>query len=188
MTPSLWIEPPMDACEAARWTTEEERALAAAFGSARRRAEFLTWRAIVRRELGREVGITYDAAGAPVLIGSDVHISVSHCAGRVAVCASPRPCAVDIEPADRDFSRVAGRYMRDDERALSDDSHFPGIVWCAKETLYKYAGRPGLDFLEDLRIETADLRAGRLTGRIENREPVELTVRREEGYILVCIF
>ena len=52
MIPRLLVEPPMGADEAARWTTPEERAEAAAFGSERRRAEFLGWRAIVRRELG----------------------------------------------------------------------------------------------------------------------------------------
>ena len=49
MIPRLLVEPPMGADEAARWTTPEERAEAAAFGSERRRAEFLGWRAIVRR-------------------------------------------------------------------------------------------------------------------------------------------
>ena len=57
----------------------------------------------------------------------------------------------------------------------------------AKEALYKYSGRRELDFRKDLRIGSADLAAGRLTGRIGNGEPVELSVRREDGFILVCI-
>ena len=187
MIPRLLVEPPMGADEAARWTTPEERAEAAAFGSERRRAEFLGWRAIVRRELGMQVRIGYDAAGAPVLTGSDCCISVAHCADRIAVCISPKRCAVDIEPASRDFSRAESRYTTPSERALSDDPLLPGIVWCAKEALYKYSGRRELDFRKDLRIGSADLAAGRLTGRIGNGEPVELSVRREDGFILVCI-
>lgn len=187
MIRKLLVEPPMTAGEAARWTTPEERTEAAAFGSERRRAEFLGWRAIVRRELGEDVRIGYDAVGAPVLTGSDCRISVAHCAGRIALCLSPERCAVDIEPASRNFSRAESRYMTPSERALSDDPLWPGIVWCAKETLYKYAGRRELDFQKDLRIERADLAAGRLTGRIEDGEPVELSVRREDGFILVCI-
>ena len=186
MIPRLLVEPPMGADEAARWTTPEERAEAAAFGSERRRAEFLGWRAIVRREL-MQVRIGYDAAGAPVLTGSDCCISVAHCADRIAVCISPKRCAVDIEPASRDFSRAESRYTTPSERALSDDPLWPGIVWCAKEALYKYSGRRELDFRKDLRIGSADLAAGRLTGRIGNGEPVELSVHREDGFILVCI-
>ena len=146
MIPALWTSPPLTAEESARWTTSEERAAAAGFVSERRRAEFLTWRAVVRRELGDDVGIAYDALGAPVLTNRAVHISVAHCAGRIAVCASPERCAVDIEPATRDFRRAASRYLTPEEEALSDDPLLPGIVWCAKETLYKYAGRRELDF------------------------------------------
>lgn len=187
MIRKLLVEPPMTAEEAARWTTPEERAEAAAFGSERRRAEYLGWRALVRRELGADVRIGYDGVGAPVLAGSDFCISVAHCAGRIAVCISEERCAVDIEPETRNFSRAEKRYMTPSERALSDDPLWPGIVWCAKETLYKYSGRQALDFAEDLRIERADLAAGTLTGRIENGEPIGLSVRREDGYILVCI-
>lgn len=187
MTPFLRIVPPMTAAETVPWTTADERAAAAAFGSERRRAEFLTWRAVVRRELGRDVRIEYNEMGAPLLIGCDVHISVSHCAGRVAVCFSQAPCAVDIEPETRNFSRTASRYMAPAERMLSDDPLLPGIVWCAKESLYKYSGRGELDFLTDLRIERVDMAGGTLTGRIADGEPVELTLRREEGYIVVCI-
>ena len=187
MIRKLLVEPPMTAEEAVRWTTPEERAEAAAFGSERRRTEFLGWRALVRRELGAELRIGYDAVGAPVLWGSELRISVAHCAGRIAVCISTERCAVDIEPVSRDFSRAEDRYTTPSERGLSDDPLWPGIVWCAKETLYKYAGRRELDFRNDLRIEGADLAAGRLTGRIENGEPVELSVRREDGYMVVYI-
>ncbi len=187
MIRKLLVEPPMTADEAARWTTPEEHADAATFGSERRRAEFLGWRAMVRRELGRAVVIGYNIIGAPMLRGSDLCISVAHCAGRIAVCISPERCAVDIEPETRNFSRAESRYMTPSERALSDDPLWPGIVWCAKEALYKYSGSLSLDFAEDLRIERADLAAGSLTGRIENGEPVELSVRRDDGFIIVYI-
>mgnify|MGYP000225853217 CR=1 FL=1 len=185
MIPALWTELPMTAEEAARWTTPEERAEAAAFASERRRAEFLSWRAIVRRELGADVQIAYDELGAPILIDRPIHISVSHCADRIAVCASLNRCAVDIEPETRDFSRAESRYLTPEEKALSDDPFWPGIVWCAKEALYKYSGRRELDFRRDLHI--IGFAAGILTGRIENGEPIGLSVRREDGFILVCI-
>ena len=187
MIPALWIEPPMSAEEAARWTTSEERTQAAAFASERRRAEFLSWRAVVRRELGADVRIAYDSLGAPVVTDLPVHISVSHCAGRIAVCASPDRCAVDIEPETRNFSRAVSRYLTPEEKSLSGDPFWTGIVWCAKEALYKYSGRRELDFRRDLRVEQVDLAAGMLTGRIENGEPVGLSVRREDGYIVVYI-
>lgn len=184
----LRIATPMSAEASAPWTTPEERAAAAGFGCARRREEFLTWRALVRREVGADAVIAYDAAGAPVLVDHPLFLSVSHCAGRVAVALSEGRCAVDIEPAGRDFGRVAARYMTASERALCADPLWPGIVWCAKEALYKYARRPGLDLLHDLRIERFEPTAGRLTGRIVGGAPEELEVRCEEGFIVVAIF
>ena len=65
MTKGLFIEPPMTEAEAAARVTPGERAAAQEFLRERRRREFLTWRAVVRRELGDDVSIAYDEAGAP---------------------------------------------------------------------------------------------------------------------------
>lgn len=183
----LIIEVPWPEGEAAAWATAEERAAAAAFGSERRRREYLTWRALVRRELGRDVRIAYDAVGAPVLENRPEYLSVSHCDGRVAVCLSLRRCAVDIEPVTRNFGRVLSRYMTPEEQALADDPLLPAAVWCAKETLYKYAGRRELDLLRDLRITEADLAAGCLAGRIAGGAPVAMRLLCRDGYLATFI-
>lgn len=183
----LIIEAPWPEGEAAAWATAEERAAAAAFGSERRRREYLTWRALVRRELGRDVHIAYDAVGAPVLENRPEYLSVSHCDGRVAVCLSLRRCAVDIEPVTRNFGRVLSRYMTPEEQALADDPLLPAAVWCAKETLYKYAGRRELDLLRDLRITEADLAAGCLAGRIAGGAPVAMRLLCRDGYLAIFI-
>lgn len=198
MTARLIVEPPMAEREAAAWTTPEERAEAAAFAPARRR-EYLAWRAVVRRELGRGVRIGYDPAGAPLLLDGQAHISVSHCPGRVAVLMAGHRCAVDIEPAARNFERAALRYLTSDERALSADPVWFAAAWCAKETLYKYAGQPGLDLLRDLRLERVDWRTedhkagaggcveGRIVGRIAGGGPLELAATIAGGFVVVTI-
>lgn len=186
MMRSLVVEPQADAEAAAEWATAEERSAAAAFVSARRAREFLAWRAVVRRRLGRDAAIGYDAAGAPVVTNREgVHLSVAHAAGHIAVLFADAPCGVDIESAARDFSRVAQRCLTPDERALSSSPLWPGIAWCAKEALYKLGGRSGLDLRRDLRLERADLEAGELTGRIGGGEPVRLAVRCHEELIVV---
>lgn len=182
----LVVEPVPGEREAAERATALELAAVRGFAPERRR-EYLAWRAVVRREVGADARIDYDAAGAPVVVNYPVHISVAHCRGRVAVCFSDARCAVDIEPAGRDFSRAAVRYLSHAERALSDDPLFPVAAWCAKEAMYKYSGRNGLDLVRDLRIECADLTAGKLTGRIEHGEPVELSVQCQDGFVVVYI-
>lgn len=138
------------------------------------------WRAIVRRELPG-ADIRYNAVGAPVVTNYPVHVSVAHCPGWVAVALSDRPCAVDIEPANRDMSRAAERFATPQELASGD----PLAVWCGKEALYKYAGRPGLDFRRDLRIERIE--ADAMTGRIEQGAPLAIEVLRGAEYLVAYI-
>ena len=155
----LIVEPPLPMEEASAWATAEERAAAARFAPARA-AEYLGWRAIVRRELGSGTAIAYDAVGAPVLPDLPYFLSVSHCRTHLAVTLSERRCAVDIERFDRNFGRIAHRYLTPAEVQLgAGDPRFGAVAWCAKEALYKYAGVRGCDLARDLRIDTIDFPA-----------------------------
>lgn len=186
ISPELLLSQPLSEEECAPWVTDAERTQAAAFSSARRRAEYLTWRTLVRRRLGADVRIDYDAAGAPVLPDRPERLSVAHCDGQVVVCLAAGRCAVDIEPAARDFRRVVERVATPEERALSADRRWPGVLWCAKECLYKYARRANVDFARDLRVIGVDFATGRIEGRAFG-ESVALTFRFVEEYVLVSI-
>lgn len=170
------------------WIAADERAAADAFGSERRRREYLTWRAVVRRALGPDVRIGYDANGAPQLLDLSLHLSVSHCAGLVAVALSDAPCAVDAESTGRDFSRVCTRYLTPSEASLSSDPLWPAVAWCAKETLYKYARRRELDLCRDLRLLEADLARGRLVGRIGDGALLPMRIDRVEEVLVISLF
>lgn len=178
------VTPLMTVEEAALWCTAEEQRQAASFGSVRRRREYLSWRAVVRRALGREVEITYNAVGAPVLVGREEHISVSHGADRVAVLIADRPCAVDLEGWERPFEQVKSRYLTVEEEALSNDPRFLAVAWCAKESLYKLAGERELSLRDDLRLCTYE--GDRLTGQIKGGAPISLRVEQRPDYLLVC--
>lgn len=187
MIPLLIIESPMTAEEVVGWVTADELSHAQTFGSERRRREFLTWRALVRRALGADVQLAYNTVGAPVVVNRSLHISVSHCTDRVAVRIADGPCAVDIESEGRNFRRALARYMTSAEQLLSGHPLLPAAVWCAKEALYKYAGREELDLLRDIRIVGVDFSAGKLRGCIGEQTPVELTMNRDGGFIVVYI-
>ena len=128
----------------------------------------------MRRELGHDVKIDYNELGAPYLPDGEACLSVSHCPGSVVVALADRPCAVDIETLARDFLSVAPRYLNPAELALSDDARWPAVAWCAKETLYKYAGRRESDLRHDLHIEEVDFRTATLVGRICGKPPLVL--------------
>jgi predicted dehydrogenase len=100
--------------------TAEDLAFVERISNSGRRCEVLAWRAIVRRELGADVEIFYDEYGAPKVDRPNTYIGVSHSKGVVAVYISEKPCAVDIEHSNRDFRRVADRYLSDAERSIAE--------------------------------------------------------------------
>ena len=136
--------------------TEDDHAHLATLSSPTRRAQWSTWRSVVRAELGAEAFLRYNSLGAPLLereIGKVAYISVSHSAEWVAVMFCSTRCGVDIESHQRNFSKVATRYITPEEReAFAEEvgPHFEAIVWSAKEAMYKYALTPGVDFTGDL--------------------------------------
>lgn len=185
MIEELHVVPLMPFDEAAVWATPEELKRAMQFGSERRREEYLTWRAVVRQRLGRDVGIGYDKVGAPILRGRKEHISVAHNDDRVAVLFSSERCAVDIERWDRSFERVRSKYLTEVEQQCSSDPDFLAVAWCAKEVLYKFSGQRELDILRDLHILAYD--GDSLTAQLKDGEPVELSVLRDEEYLVVYL-
>lgn len=155
--------PPVYAC-CDMLVTAQDVASASRFQNDRRRREHLAWRRIVRRELGKNTTIDYNAVGAPVVDTSNTHISVSHGADMVAVAIADEMVGVDIEALDRNFDRVKSRYMSDMEMTLSDHKDWAAMVWSAKEAIYKLYGRREVDLMDDIHIttynaETMELRA-----------------------------
>ena len=129
------------------------------FTSASRRAERLAWRRALR-QIAPDAEVEYEPSGAPLLKNSPYeHISVSHSRTSVAVALSHARCAVDIESLDRNFEKIAQRYIAPAERALCAEAWWLAAAWCAKECAYKIVGREGVDFLHDIMLCAVDTSA-----------------------------
>lgn len=166
--------------------TKGDLAFVEQFSSASRRCEVLSWRAIVRRELGNGVEISHDEYGAPKVKTPNTiyNISVSHCRDRVAVLFSEDVCAVDIEQIGRDFRKVASRYLSDEEQTIAERYGLYAEMWCAKEALYKYYKKGHLDLVRDVAI--SEYERGVLYGSILGSAPIAVRVWRE-GDIAVAV-
>ena len=176
MAKGLFIESLGVESELRRSVSTEDWDVSRGFGSEHRRCEYLSWRAIVYRELGADVQISYNSVGAPVILNrDDIYISVSHCSEYVAVAISSSICAVDIESTSRNYDRIASRYLSEKEYKISDSSLYRAVVWCAKEALYKLSGEKGLDFIEDIHIESYSEDV--IVGRIKELQVVDMLVQ-----------
>lgn len=137
----------------------------ASFEAESRRRERLAWRVMLRDYLEREPKITYLPNGKPLIEDREYsHISVSHCKELVAVALSHRECGIDVERLDRNFERVAQRYLTQQESAMATSPLLRAAIWSAKEVLYKMANQQGLDLKEDIRIESIRERVCEMTG------------------------
>ena len=183
---SLYIVPIASEEELRREAVAEDLEVVAHFASEHRRREALAWRGVVRRELGSDCKIGYDEWGAPTVDTAECEISVSHCDKFVAVLISDRHCGVDIESLDRNFARIASRYMSDEEKALSADKDWAAMAWSAKEALYKLHRKGGIDFLKDIKIESYDATSQLIKATIPYR-CVEVQITQHEGYIVASI-
>ncbi len=134
----------------------EDIAYVEQFSNCNRRREVLAWRAIVRRELGENIAITYDEYGAPQVDMPNTYISISHNKDSVAVLISDRACAIDIEEVSRNFRKVASKYLSDNEQAIAEQYDLYAEMWSAKEALYKYYKKGGLDLVKDIVIREYD--------------------------------
>lgn len=167
--------------------TEDDRAYVAAFGSARRRCEVLAWRNLVRREVGRDCHIGYEACGAPIITNPNIHIGVSHCCDRVAVILAEKPCAIDIETTERNFAGVAERFLTPEELRLSGDELLLGRLWCAKEAAYKLCRTSSLNLREDIQITEYLPAVERFTAVIRGTQRICGYFRVEAHHIVAII-
>lgn len=164
----------------------EDVASASRFQNERRRAEHLAWRRIVRRELGRNVSISYNEVGAPVVDTPNTYISVAHGAGCVVVAISDSRIGVDVESQERDFTKAGSRYMSDEEMALSVEQSWPAKVWTAKEALYKLYGKRGIELQTDLRITAYDNTTQQLTAQLSDTTKAVVDIATYEGGVVVA--
>lgn len=99
--------------------------------------------ALIKTRVGADVRLVHDDDGAPLLVGSPLHISISHSRNFAAIMLdSSSRCGVDIEEARLDqLERVRTKFLTPAELAAGVDLL---TAWTAKEAVFKAAGTPGL--------------------------------------------
>ncbi|MFT4526501.1 MAG: 4'-phosphopantetheinyl transferase, partial [Bacteroidia bacterium] len=79
------------------------------------------------------------------------HVSISHTVGFASVMIGNK-AAVDVQEFRPKIVRMADRFLDANERSMAPDVERTTLLWAAKEVLYKYNGKPGLDFRDPITI------------------------------------
>lgn len=118
--------------------------------------ERLTALLLVKELLGHEAEVTHTGSGAPLLVGEDWHISISHTKGYAAVVLErERAAGIDIEYVSTRVVKIRNRFLTPEENRNIDTANEAAhllVHWCAKETLFKLIGEEDVDFREHLHV------------------------------------
>jgi len=100
------------------------------------------------------VNIKSDEHDKPRLSHNPFYFSISHSFPYVAAVISPQvECGIDIQVWHPRMERLQGKFLSEREQHFFQNQ--PELItaaWCAKEAVYKWQGRRGVEFIEHLPI------------------------------------
>ena len=161
----------------------------------KRALHWLSTRVLLRTMLNTAdyIDCQMDEHGKPYLVNSDTHISLSHSYDYASVIVSKdKKVGVDIELIKMKIKSIKHKFLSDVELAqkqIGDNTNGLYVCWCAKEAIYKWHGKKGLEFKQHIHIKTFKLKdEGSLQAIVELPEGTkELTVnyfKTTDGYML----
>ena len=124
----------------------------------KRELEWLASRYLMQHvlDINIEAQLRKDKFGKPYLLQEDVHISISHSHDYSAIAVSPKIIGIDIQLELDKISRIAHKFISDEERSfidLENEIAYCHAIWGAKESMYKAYGRKKVEFKDDMVVE-----------------------------------
>jgi len=174
---------------------QHELDVIASLSNGKRIVHWLSTRLLLRKMLNTSdyIDCQMDDHGKPFLVNSDTQISLSHSYDYAAVIISKdKKVGVDIELIKHKIKSIKHKFLSDLELAqkqIGDNTNGLYVCWCAKEAIYKWNGRKGLEFKQHIHIKPFKLREeGTLQAVVELPEGAKsLDVnyfKTKDGYML----
>ncbi len=132
--------------------------------------------------------IRYLSSGKPVL-NDGQYISISHSNNYVVVAVSSQPVGIDIEQPHPKLIKINSRFKHPDDEfpALTEELVQLQYLWTAKESIYKLAGIPGLNFKNDIRLLSFNQFNTSGTALLKNQQKIKLFFNKLEPNFLLCM-
>lgn len=138
--------------------TEEDLQYIANVKSESRRAEILTTRALIRNSLGDNVSLSHSEDGSPILVGSNLNVSISHCKGMAVIATHPnKRIGIDIERWRNTLLKVKSKFLSQEEMEYYASPDDILKAWTCKEAVYKAANCQGADFAKDIKLPLSNI-------------------------------
>jgi len=141
------------------------------------RKQKLAVRALLDAMFEEKVYLSHHDNGKPYIENNATNISITHTDNYVAVILNDQDDpGIDCESLDRDFSAVEKKALSEEEiEDLDDDRRNEqlAIYWCAKEAVYKKISLYGIDFADQIEIDSF---------RPKGEGELEATFIHKDGY------
>jgi phosphopantetheinyl transferase len=123
----------------------------------KRRLEFCAVR-FIRNQKNIPFSIAYSPIGAPYLVGSPMHVGISHSNDLIGLALAPFKIGLDIELISDRILGIKNRFTTSQEVALFSYTEAINltIIWTIKEVLYKLAGRLEINLTSELMINSVE--------------------------------
>lgn len=174
---------------------QHELDIIASLSNGKRALHWLSTRLLLRTMLNTSdyIDCQMDDHGKPYLVNSDTHISLSHSYDYAAVIISKhKRVGVDIELIKHKIKSIKHKFLSDlelSQKQIGDNTNGLYVSWCAKEAIYKWNGRKGLEFKQHIHIKPFKLRdEGVLQALVELPEGTKALdvnyFKTKDGYML----
>ena len=117
--------------------------------------EFLSVRYLLRLLKINPDDLSYSKDGAPQL-NTGTNISISHCMGYSTILISEKKCGIDIETYRNNILNIKDKFINDKDVKQIDSSSVNDLIliWCLKESVYKAEKTTGLNFKNEMFVES----------------------------------
>ncbi len=137
----------------------------------RKQREWLSSRYLLQSlmEKNYRLAVIKQTNGKPFLIGSDLHISISHSANFTAAIVAPFSVGIDIQYITDKIDRIKHKFLSEKEYnhyLETNDRRVLHVYWGAKEALFKVYGLGSVDFRKHLYVEPFDIEKNETIGHI----------------------
>ena len=114
----------------------------------KREKEFICSR-ILLNLYSKKLKISYSKFGNPVL-NNNQFISISHCSNLVCIAISKENIGIDLEEISEKTLKLKSKFVNDHHSKLNKEK--TSLIWCIKESVFKYHKIGGVDFKKDIYI------------------------------------
>ena len=114
----------------------------------KRKKEFICSRVLLNL-YSKNLKISYSKFGNPIL-NNNQFISISHCSNLVCIAISKENIGIDLEEISDKTLKLKSKFVNDHHSKLNKEK--TTLIWCIKESVFKYHKIGGVDFKKDIYI------------------------------------